>query len=231
VGEKKWHVDAPVTVVGQRVLVASSYLDKERVGDRALICLDTKTGKQQWRTPLKLNPWGGASVAGGVVVVGGSIIGYDTKVLKGARGEVVALNLADGKVKWRKPVKGGVVSCVALAADAAVATASDGQVRAFDLGKGLRRWVYDGKTPFFAAPAVAGGVVYAGDLKGVIHAVSLADGQRKWTLDLGTEAEVKCPGMCYAGPVVQDGRLYAATCNLEGPTAQQPTVVVCVGSK
>jgi outer membrane protein assembly factor BamB len=230
-GQKKWHVDAPVTVIEQRVLVASAYLDKEKAGDRALICLDARTGKQHWRTPLKLNPWGGASVAGNVVVVGGSTIGYDTKVLKGATGEVVALNLADGKVKWRKTVKGGIVSCIALAGDTALATATDGQIRAFDLAKGLRRWVYDGKTHFFAPPAVAGGVVYAGDLKGVIHAVKLADGKPKWTLDLGASPEVKAPGMVYAGPVVQGGRLYVATCNLEGPNAQQPTAVVCIGSK
>jgi outer membrane protein assembly factor BamB len=231
-GQKKWHVDAPVTVAGQRVLVASAYLDKEKVGDRALICLDARTGKQQWRAPLKLNPWGGASVLEDTVVVGGSTIGYDTKVLTGAKGELVALNLKDGKVKWRKTVPGGIVSCVALAGDVAIATATDGKVRAFDLAKGLRRWIYDGgKTHFFAPPAVAGGVVYGGDLKGVIHAVNLADGQRKWTLDLGTSPEVKAPGMFYAGPVVQGGRLYAATCNLEGPNAQQETAVVCIGAK
>jgi outer membrane protein assembly factor BamB len=58
-GENRWHVDAPVAVVGERVLVASAFLDKEQVGDRALYCLDAKSGKIRWRQPLKFNPWGG----------------------------------------------------------------------------------------------------------------------------------------------------------------------------
>jgi hypothetical protein len=46
-GDKKWHVDAPVAVAGDRVLVASSFLDREKEGDRALFCLDAGTGKVQ----------------------------------------------------------------------------------------------------------------------------------------------------------------------------------------
>src|SRR5262249_31457806 len=104
-GQEKWHVDAPVTVAGDKLLVCSAFLDMEKVGDRAIHCLDTKTGSTRWRTGLKLNPWGGASVSGDIVVIGGGNIGYDTKALKGARGEITALNLSDGKERWRKEVK------------------------------------------------------------------------------------------------------------------------------
>jgi outer membrane protein assembly factor BamB len=230
-GQDKWHVDAPVAVAGDRVLVASAYLDKEKLGDRALYCLDAGTGETYWRAPLALNPWGGPSVSGNAVVVGGSSIGYDPKALKGAKGSVAVYDLGDGKEKWRKDVPGGVVSCVAVAGDLAVATATDGKVRAFELATGERRWVYDGKTPFFAPPAVTGGVVYAGDLKGVVHAIGLADGAVKWTLDLGTHPDVMAPGMIYGGPALHGGRLFVATCNLEGPFARKPTAIVCIGEK
>ena len=166
---------------------------------------------------------------GKLVVLGGSTIGYDVNVLKGARGQVAAFDLEKGKEKWRKPVPGGVLSCVALTKNLAVATATDGKVRAFDLATGERRWIYDAKTPFFAPAAVAGDTVYAGDLKGVIHAIGLAGGVKKWTFDLGTDPAVKLPGMVYGGPVVHGGRLYVATCNLGGPFANKPTVVVCLG--
>ena len=230
-GADRWHVDAPVAVVGDRVLVASAYLDRERLGDRAVYCLDAGTGAVRWRTPLKLNPWGGPSVAGDLVVVGGSTIGYDPKALAGAKGAVAALDLATGKVKWHKDVTGGVVCCVALAEGLAVATATDGKVRAFDLATGERRWVHDGKAPFFAPPAVAGGTVYAGDLKGVVHALGLADGKPHWTFDLAKDPAVAAPGMIYGGPVLHGGRLFVATCNLEGPHANRPTAVVCLGDK
>src|SRR5262249_13202504 len=109
-GEKKWHVDAPVAVVGGRGLVASAFLDQGAVGERALFSLEEKTGKVLWRLPLKYNPWGGPSVSGKTIVVAGSNIAYDPAVLRGAKGEIVAVDLESGKVRWRKDVKGGIVS-------------------------------------------------------------------------------------------------------------------------
>ncbi len=231
-GVDKWHVDAPVTVVGDQVLACSAFLDLEKVGDRALHSLDAKTGKPNWRAPLKLNPWGGASVLGNVVVVSGSTVGYYPNELKNARGELAAFDLA-GKPKWPgKSVKGGVVSCAALADGLAIVTATDGKVRAYDLETGTNRWIYPSGpagAPFFAPVAVAGGVAYAGDLAGVVHAINLADGKAKWTLDLANDPAVKAPGMIYGGPIVHGGRVYVATCNNEGANAGKPTVVVCIG--
>jgi outer membrane protein assembly factor BamB len=230
-GADKWHVDAPVALVGNQLLVASAYLDKEKLGDRALYCLDAATGAMRWRAPLKLNPWGGPSISGNLVVVGGSTIGYDPKALSGARGAVVALDLATGKEKWSKEVPGGVVSCVALADNLAVATATDGKVRAFALPTGERRWIYDAKAPLFAPPAIAAGIVHVGDLKGCVHSVELASGAGKWTFDIGKDPGVMAPGMIYGGPVLHGGRLFVATCNLDGPHANRPTAVVCIGDQ
>ncbi len=230
-GKGKWHVDAPVTLAGDRLLVASAYLDKEKAGDRALFCLDAKTGRVLWRTPLALNPWGGPSLLGSLVLVSGSTIGYDPKALRGAKGAVAAYDLSDGKEKWRKTVPAGVVSCAALTPEVAVVTATDGKVRAFDLATGERRWVYDGKAPFFAPAALAGGVAFAGDLRGAVHAIDLKTGTARWKLELGTDPAVKAPGMVYGGPVLHGGRLYLATCNLAGANAGRPTAVVCIGDK
>src|SRR5262245_1229421 len=149
-GQDKWHVDAPVAVTGDSVLVASAYLDDEKVGERAVFCLNAKTGEIRWKAPVQFNPWGGPSVQGDTVVVAGSSIRYDPKLLKGAKGEIVALDLGSGKEKWRKEVTGGVVSCIALSDGLAIATATDGKVRAFSLADGERRWMYDAKTALFA---------------------------------------------------------------------------------
>lgn len=230
-GAEKWHVDAPVVVVGDKVLAASAFLDNEKVGDRAVFCLDAKDGKVQWRFPLDLNPWAGPSVSGKTVVVGTSSINYDFNALKGAKGEIAAINLDDGKIKWRKPVKGGVLATVALTKDLAVATATDGKVRGYDLAAGEPRFVYDAKYPIFAPAAVVGDTAYVGDLKGVLHAIDLSTGTARWTLDLGTDPTVKAPGMIYGGPIVHGGRIYLATCNLAGVAAQQTTVIACIGEK
>jgi outer membrane protein assembly factor BamB len=228
-GQVKWHVDAPVAVAGDKVLAASAYLDKEKLGDRALYCMDAKTGAIRWRAPLQINPWGGPSVQGKLVVVSGSTIGYDTRALKGARGLLAAFDLADGKEKWHKPLAGGIVSCAAVSGELVVVTCTDGKVRAFDLHNGAAKWYQDARAPFFAPPAIAGGIVYAGDLRGVLHAFDLKNGRPLWNFDVGKQTQA--PGMIYGGPVIDGGRIYLATVNLEGAGAGRPTVVLCVGEK
>ena len=229
-GKDKWHVDAPVAAAGDFILVASALLDKEQAGDRALFALDAKTGDIKWKKPLPINPWGGPAVSGKTVVVSGSTIAFTTQGLNKAKGFVAAYNLDDGKELWSSEVPGGVVSCVALTKELAIATATDGKVRAFDLMSGDRKWIYDAKTPFFASVAVDSATAYAADLKGVVHAIHLADGTSKWKFDLGAEP-LKSPGMVYGGPVLSGGKLYVATANMEGAFARQPTVVVCIGEK
>jgi outer membrane protein assembly factor BamB len=161
-----------------------------------------------------------------------SSVNYDPKGLKGAKGLIAAFDVKTGEERWpAKEITGGVVSCVAIADGVIYCTATDAKVRSFDLKSGEKRWVFAGKSPFFAPPAVAGGVVYAGDLGGVVHAIGTDDGKEKWKLDLGTDPAVMAPGMIYAGPVVNGGRLYVASCNVEGPNAAKTTVVVCIGDK
>ncbi|MCE9531116.1 MAG: PQQ-binding-like beta-propeller repeat protein [Planctomycetes bacterium] len=230
-GSQKWHVDAPVNVVGDKVIVASAFLEKEKVGDRAIYCLNAATGDQVWRAALDINPWGGAAIEGDTVIVTSSTIAYDPKALKGAKGEIVALDLAKGTVLWKKEVPGGVLGCAAIANGLAVFTCSDGKVRAFSLKDGERRMLYDAKAPIFAPPAVVGDTVYAADLKGIVHAIDLKSGSAKWMLDLGNDPLVKSPGMVYGGIMVHDGKLFLGTCNLEGPNVRQGTVVVCIGAK
>ena len=230
-GQGTWHVDAPVAVVGDRVLAASAYIDADKVGKRVLVCLNAADGNTLWETPLKINPWAGPTVAGGLVLVGCSSIRFDAKSIKDAQGEVVAVDLASGQVRWRKDLPGGVLSPVAVRGDMAVFTCTDGKVRGWSASTGEEKWVYAADAPFFAGPAVAGGVVYAADLKAVLHAVGLADGKRQWTFSLPADPSVQLQGMVFGSPLVQGGLVYLATCNIEGEAADQPSVVVCVADR
>jgi outer membrane protein assembly factor BamB len=229
-GQGRWHVDAPLAVVGDRVLVASGYLDQEQTGDRALYCLSAVDGKQLWRTPLALNPWAGASVAGDVVLIGLSSIRFDPQTVAGAQGQVMAVSLADGSTRWSKVFPGGVLSPVSVQGNRALVTASDGQLRSLDVATGEEKWAYSARSPLFAGMAIAGEVAYTADLKGTVHAVNLADGKPLWTLDLGAEP-VKAAGMVYGSPTLSGGRLYLATCNFGLPGLSPETVLVCIGEK
>src|SRR4029079_9337953 len=169
---------------------------------------------------------------GKTVVVSGSTIPYAPQDVKKAKGFVAAYSLDDGKELWMSEVPGGgVLGCVALTKDTAVATATDGKVRGYDLASGEKKWIYDAKARLFPPAAVDSATAYVGDLRGVIHALNLADGTAKWKLDLGADP-VKLPGMVDGGSVLPEGRLYVATCNVEGsPFARQPTGVFCIGEK
>ncbi len=229
VGKDKWHVDASVLVVGDKVLVTSAFLDKEKLGDRAVYCLEAETGKQVWRAALGLNPWGGCSIQGDTVIVTTSSISYDPKNIEEAKGEIYAFSLKDGKEKWKKTVPGGVLGCAALTEDAAIFSSTDGKVRSFALTDGSRNMIYDAGGPIFATPAVVKGVAYVADLKGVVHAIDTKSGKEVWKLDLAKEPSL--PGMNYGGITVHGGKLFLGTCNLEKPFAGKPTAAICIGGK
>lgn len=228
-GGGKLHVDSPVAVVGDKVIAASAHLDQENSGDRALHCLGAADGAMKWRTELKLNPWSGATVAGNFALVGCSNIRFDPAEVKNGKGEVLAVNIADGLVKWRKDVEGGVLSSIAVAGKLAVYTATDKKVYAVDVETGNPMWEYAAKAPFFAGASVAGDMVYVADLNGNVHCLSLADGKLIWKLDVGKET--RAPGNIFGSPVVADGKVYVATCNIGAAGGAAKNVVVCIGEK
>ena len=107
-------------------------------------------------------------------------------------------------------------------------TATDKKVYALALKDGEPKWLYEAKAPFFGGVAVAGDMVYAADLNGVLHAIGAADGKGKWKLDVGRET--KAPGNIYGSPVVDGGKIYLGTCNLDAADARK-TVIVCIGER
>ncbi len=229
-GVGKWHVDAPVAVAGDRVLVATAFLDAEKTGERAICCVKLSDGSVLWKTPLTFNPWAGPTVVGDVVLVGCSSVRLEPKDAASGQGEFVAVSLTDGAVKWRKAFPAGIVSAIAVKDQIAVFTATDGKVRAVDLASGDEKWTFDGGAPFFASAAIAGDTVYVADLKAVVRAIQLQNGTLRWKLSLGTDPAVKAPGMVYGGPIVSGGRLFVATCALEAG-GKASTAVVCIGEK
>jgi outer membrane protein assembly factor BamB len=229
-GQNQWHVDAPLNVSGELLLVPSAFLDKEKVGERGLFALNIDSGEVIWKARLEYNPWGGATVIGETILVPGSSIGYYYKELRTAKGDLTALDRKTGQVRWRKEIPtGGIVSCVAAKEGLAVTTATDGKVRALAVGDGERAWLYDCKAPLFAPPAIAAGTVYVADLNAVVHALDLKTGQLIWTFPLAKQ--IGNPGMVYGGVIVHDGKLIVATCNLDGPYLGKPTAVVCLGNR
>ena len=187
-GKDKWHVDAPVAVVGDKVLVASAFLDKEKVGDRALFCLDADDRQACCgRTPLSST----RGAARRCRRHGRRQRQHHRLRPQGAQGrQGLRRRLRPGRrqgevAQGRSPA--ACSSCAALAGRAggrhARPTARCGPstwrpASAVDLRRQDRRSSPRSRSPAtWSTPATC---------KGVVHAIDLKTGTAKWTLDLGS---------------------------------------------
>jgi len=234
-GKNAWHVDAPLGVYGSNVYVPSAYLDEEKRGKRALLCVrghsDGRT-EVKWEVPLEINPWGGVTIVRRQwALVACSSVRFDPQRLGEARGEIVAVSIHDGKVRWRKPVPGGVLSTVACTDDLAIFAATDGKVRAWKISDGTEKWSFAARHAVLAGCAIVKDMVYAVDIRGVAYGIDLASGKEVWSLNVPADPLVQAPGMVFGSPVVHGGRLYLATCNLMGSNTESPSAVICVADE
>ena len=247
-GNDAWHVDSSVLLVdaktaagidSDRVIAGSAFLEDERSGERAAVCVDAARGRLLWKAPLGFNPWGAPSVATigegerarTLAFIGCASIRFDPATVDGARGEVVALDAASGERVWSLEVPGAVLGPLAIDASGrrGVFAATDGRVVCVDTASGEEVWRARSSAPFFAGVAIAGDRVYGCDLDGRVLALSLERGERLWELDLGRDPQVGFPGRVFASLVCESGTLFAMTHNLDGPHASEPTVVVAIG--
>ena len=100
----------------RRQAARADFVPRQGEGRRAgAVRLNAATGETVWKTRADLQPVGRGDRRGRLVIVPGSSIGYYYKELKGAKGDVTALDLKTGEEKWRKEIPtGGVLGCVAV---------------------------------------------------------------------------------------------------------------------
>ncbi|MFO0825771.1 MAG: PQQ-binding-like beta-propeller repeat protein [Gemmataceae bacterium] len=183
------HVDAAPAVSGNRVFVGSGLYSF------VAVALDMESGKELWRSDLKLRSFAAPIVLGKAVVyaVGTGNMVHDTedypeegeKKDKDPAGAVVALETETGKELWRYDLPRAVH--VALAGDAfsVYAASRDGNVYAIDRKTGKLRWKTSIGNAIMAPPAVAtsGGMpvaVYAVSREGSVVCLNPHTGKAVW---------------------------------------------------
>src|SRR5262249_26483596 len=162
--EKIWnypnvHVDAAPAVSGKRVYCGSGVGDIHK--ETAIFCLDTETGKQEWRMPTELPVWGSPLVGGGFGYFGignSKFIGEAAK----AAGALWCGKSADGQRIWEYKTPNGVLARPALDQKTVYFTCRDGNCYAVDRAEGKLRWKRPLGSPVVAAPALAGGCPHCG---------------------------------------------------------------------
>jgi len=101
----------------------------------------------------------------------------------GRDGDVVAIELANGKVAWRAKTKTTLSGGPGVGGTLVVVGSADGEVIALDTATGTRRWSAQVGGEVLAAPAVSSDIVIVRTVAGRLVALSAEDGAERWHED------------------------------------------------
>ncbi|KAB7733031.1 PQQ-binding-like beta-propeller repeat protein [Rudanella paleaurantiibacter] len=119
-------------------------------------------------------------------------------------GNLVALSLADGSVKWRFQTGGKVYSTPALHKNRLVFASTDGTIYCLDTRTGRQRWARKTGKAIVASPLIDRKTVYIGSSEGKFRALALKNGAEQWTFD-------KVNGFIESIPVADKDRVYVGS--------------------
>ncbi len=141
-------------------------------------------GKRQWRTDTKPEDSDSTNVGGG--------IGADGTTLYAVNGlfQLVALDMATGKEKWRQDLGVPARSAPTIADGRVFVTTIDDRLFAFTAADGRQLWTHQATTPVTSmlgrpAPVYYQGLVVAGFGSGEVACLRADSGSIVWTDSLG----------------------------------------------
>ncbi|HEX4838229.1 MAG TPA: PQQ-binding-like beta-propeller repeat protein, partial [Solirubrobacteraceae bacterium] len=169
--------------------------------DAVIHAIDKNTGRDAWRRRL------GALSASSPAVSGVTV--YATVLSRSPRsqaGRVVALNTANGHIRWARDLPSRCESSPLLDHGKLFFGSQNGAVYALDARTGNVLWTYHAAGAVKASPSLSGGVLYFGDYSGELQAVRERDGQRLWAS--GSGGALLGSGTFYSTPAVIYGRVF-----------------------
>jgi outer membrane protein assembly factor BamB len=135
---------------------------------------------------------------------------YVTILARGADrnsgGRVVALNYANGSIRWSRDLASASESSPLLDRGTLFFGSQNGTVYALDAATGSVRWTYHAGGAVKASPTLSGGVLYFGDYSGHVQAISEQSGRRLWIS--GSGGALLGSGTFYSTAAVDYGRVY-----------------------
>jgi len=209
------HIDASPHLSAGRVFFGSG--KSRRFDTYQVICLELRSGKPVWRTPVNLPAWGAPVVADGRVYIGlgNGRLTESARAPESPAGALACLDAANGTLVWAFPVAYAVFGQPGIFGDRVLFGSRDGYVYGVSP---------DGHEAFrvtMGGPVVAGIVGWnetalAVSVPGRIVCVEIGTGRELWRHELGRPgAEPRV----FATPVIADGRLYIAAEMATGDTS------------
>jgi outer membrane protein assembly factor BamB len=173
-----------------------------QLGDDAVIhAIDKYTGLVLWSRPL------GALSASSPAVSSNTV--YTTILSRSSgsqSGRVVALNSANGHIRWSRDLSSRCESSPLLADGKLFFGTENGTVYALSARTGDVVWTYRAAGAVKASPSLSNGVLYFGDYAGNLQAVSENSGRRLWVS--GSNGALLGSGQFYSTAAVVYGRVF-----------------------
>ncbi len=147
--------------------------DVVAAGGSRVVRIAVSNGSTVWRQEVDAKLTAGAAAGEGLVLVGGT------------KGELLALDLAAGQVRWKAGLTSEVTGPLLAAGDTVVARTGDGRVHGLSAADGKRKWLYSRSLPALTLRGSGGlatldDVLYAGFPGGKLVALNPANGAQLW---------------------------------------------------
>jgi outer membrane protein assembly factor BamB len=156
-----------VTLAGDKLLIGigeGDFVKAAPVPAGQVLCLEQKTGKEVWKRSV------------GDAVLGAVAVANDTAFASVRNGEIVAMQLADGKIRWRQAVSGKtpLLASPAVAGRCVYAVANNGTLAILDQNDGKvleKHQVNAANAPgvegySYSSPIIVDGRLYVGSETG-----------------------------------------------------------------
>ncbi|MBG0829202.1 PQQ-binding-like beta-propeller repeat protein [Planomonospora sp. ID67723] len=181
-GEVRWTHPFPAGSGQHQAVMAAGRL-VVAVSEAEAVAFDPDTGERRWATPVR-RPEDAAALSGNLLCV--------VVPATGGR-QVQALDVRDGRTRWRRTLGGYSRAGGVTAGDGAVYTVGDGRIHALAAAGGEVRWsTAVGGTPRLKAlPTVAGQSLYLEDREGFLHCFDARTGKRAWKQAVSTTGEAR----------------------------------------
>lgn len=142
-------------------------------GGSRVVRIAIATGNTVWRSDAGVKLSAGAGAGQGLALAGGS------------KGELVALDLAGGQLRWKASLSSEVTGQLLAAADTVIARTGDGRVHGLSAADGSRKWLYSRNLPVLSLRGSGGmalqdDVLYAGFPGGKLVALNAVNGAQLW---------------------------------------------------
>lgn len=198
-------ITASPVVAGGRVFTMDS--------DGVVSAFDVANGNRVWRTETQGDDDRSSNVGGGIAVEGNTLYAGT------GRAEVLALDISNGKIRWRVPASNPVRAAPTIVDGRLFVVTLDSQLHALSADDGHQLWWHQAPTPETAvlglpAPACAEGVVVAGFGTGDLVGLRATSGSVAWSDSLaasrGRTSMVDFSAI-RGMPVISEGRVFVGS--------------------